>query len=1279
MQELEVFTCPLEGVSHIEASAGTGKTWTICALYVRLLLEKGLSVDAILVVTFTRAATAELQSRIRARLTQVLHALNDVKAREGATGIPHESTGDAFIDALLTQVVGVRVSYEEARLRVEQGIQSFDQAAICTIHGFCQRALQEMPFSAMQPFEWTLSEEDEALRLEEALAFWRRYVEPAAEHYPGFCTWLLTQGASLQSLDQELKKRLRKPLAEVKFPSLDTVGTELTSLLEHSLALQSDLADSFKQARALWQQEETTLFALLNDALPDLHGRFYTPHTLKKAQAAWAQFFAQSTPYTAPEVKSTLLSSTVLASYTKKNKPVPQHPFFTQADALQTKLRILEATYAKAWLSVLRIWLIEGPKALEMRKQTQGLISFDGLLNTLHQVLQTQPDLIRALRLRYHAALIDEFQDTDPVQWSIFQTIFVKTEKQETAFDSIQTLEPIENSPLFLVGDPKQAIYSFRSADLYTYLAARDSAQACYTLGTNQRSTEALVTACNQLFTRHPEAFIQEGLSYQAVKAGAAQRLGQSTEAGLWVWMLPEEPLLSKQLAMQAAAHASAAQIAQLLTVGDPALPRLTPNNIAVLVKTHAQGHFMKQVLAQWGIASVEMTQACVLNSRTAQELEYVMRAIYAPQNIKSVRAALSLDWFGLDANTLTPSVDAAATWIERFLRYKTLWEKKGWALMWRTLTQELGILPRIAADQDGDRRLTDLAHINELIVMHAAHSLRGKSTLSAVMRWFIKERYAAHNDPDQTQLRLESDRECVQILTIHRAKGLEYDVVFCPFLNEGSLRARSSMGRLPQAREYHDETGQAVLDYRFAACGSDASADLPEESVIEAAQLEAMGAEAARLIYVALTRAVYRCYIVGGLYTSGQGSGTKEARQSVLNWLVAGPEELTHFYAWMKKPPEAKTILDAWQTLSSKAITLVDIPHPHIDEMERMSEKLAEALRQHTPCATPSAQHAQRLLYGAGEVGKITSFSKLTQNLPFTPAEHADSTAADKALEPQFDVSVDEDDILYFPRGAAAGECLHRLFELADFAQPSGWPGCIQRALSGPFSSLFHRGTSEQTSKHWPAMMMRVLQDVTHTPLEWVAPDFTIAKLTPSQQRTEFEFLFPATINAAKLAPIFEHHGYEDLDDLVDSMVFDFAGASVSDASARVAGESSLYPGYVRGFIDLVFEYAGRFWIIDWKSNDLGREPGNYTHAALRRAMIAHRYHVQAGLYTLALHRYLKHTVPNYRYETHFGGYLYIFVRGMRPTWKYDEQVCGVYADTPHPNFIEALDQALS
>ncbi|KVK89946.1 exodeoxyribonuclease V subunit beta [Burkholderia sp. MSMB1498] len=1253
-RELDVFACRLDGVNQIEASAGTGKTWNICALYVRLLLEKDLGADEILVVTFTKAATAELHERIRARLAQLAHALD--------TG---DDGGDPFVARLFETTLSPECGLDPqtAAKRVRRALRAFDQAAIHTIHAFCQRALQEAPFAAAMPFAFEMEADDGALRFELAADFWRTRVEPVAAAHPAFAEWLVEYGAGPAALDAQLARRLKKPLAELRWDGLHTADDDAPAAARAH----------FDTAAGIWRDERGALDALLADAQPSLNQRSHKPEAVAEALDAWARYFEQASAVAALPRAALKLTQTALEKATKKGGATPRHAFFDVAQALEAAVAAVEAAQRGRWLALVAQWLDTAPAELAQRKRTRRVVSFDDLLTNLYRALEAHPWLRETLRARYPAALIDEFQDTDPLQFAIFDTIFA----------------PV--GPLFLVGDPKQAIYSFRAADLHTYLAARARASARYTLAVNQRSTPAIVDACNRVFSANPRAFVLDGLDYEPVRAGSRVRapLADATDplagAGDFrVWTLPAgDDALTKRDAQRHAAHACAAEIARLMRGarareatlgGEP----LAASDIAVLVQTHKQGSLVKRVLAAWGIGSVELAQASVFATIDAEQLERVLAAIDAPGDLRRLRSALASDWFGLDAAALwrleqgdaaqgdaegaerdakagdarqsdgrarasagasaKPSADADAMgWVERFSRYRLLWRERGFAVMWRTLANELRIAERLMAGPDGERRVTDINHLAELTQARAS----AQPGIAPTLRWLAAQRLEGGGD--DAQLRLESDRNLVQIVTVHKSKGLEYAIVFCPFLNDGGLREPGGSG-LPDAREYHDEAGGAVLHY---GCDDEAAERASREAIREQA------AERARLVYVALTRAVYRCYLVAGTYVSSRS--TKEARRSVLNWLVAGAGR--DFDAWLKEPPEDAELAERWQALASGPVTLGPLPVP------AHREPLAAG---HDASATQAARRATR---GLRDAWRIASFSSLTSAI--AREESGVASVADEEMRPDHDALADapdaavdagapdavaraaaavapepaEDDILAFPRGAAAGECLHRLFELSDFSDASTWPAAALRAL--------HERPVEAElalAERLPAMMTRLVADLAAAEL---VPGMRLAALDPARRLTEMEFLFPApALDFNALRRLLAAHGYPD-----------------------VALEAGTLAGFVKGFIDMIVEHDGRFWIVDWKSNHLGTTPDAYGARALDAAMAHHAYHLQALLYTVALHRYLRVCVRDYDYDTHIAGYLYLFVRGVRPDWRSGGAPAGVHVRRPARALVEALD----
>ncbi|CAH2791850.1 MAG: Exodeoxyribonuclease V beta chain (EC [uncultured Caballeronia sp.] len=1209
--ELDVFECSLDGVNQIEASAGTGKTWNICVLYVRLLLEKKLAADEILVVTFTKAATAELHERIRSRLVQIAHAME--------TG---DTADDAFLERLFETTLE-RIDPDEALKRIKIALHTFDQAAIHTIHAFCQRALQEAPFAATMPFAFELEADDSALRFEMAADFWRERVEPAAARDSSFAAWLVSKGAGPASLDAQLSRRLKKPLATLRWGELE-------------LAWREDAQALFDTACTVWHAERNAIVQLLIDAEGKLSKTTYKRTLIDAAVAAWSDYFADNDCHAAPPKEALKLTASALKKGTKvKNEP-PSHVFFDHAETLAAAAAAAEAAQRAAWLGIVREWLDYAPQELAARKRTRRVVSFDDLLFNLYQALAANPWLADALRARYLAALIDEFQDTDPLQFAIFNSIFAP------------------QGPLFLVGDPKQAIYSFRAADLHTYLKAREQASARYTFAVNQRSTAPIIDACNRIFGANPAAFILDGLTYQPVRAGTRERqpfndntasAAYSDTADFCVWMLPQgDSALSKTNANRQAAEACAAEIVRLLrgaqnsevTIGDKPL---SPSQIAVLVQTHRQGSLVKRVLASWGVGSVELAQASVFGTFDAEQIEHLLAAIDTPGDLRRLRAALATDWFGLDAAALwnlehSEAVEGSAdamSWVERFSRYRVLWHERGFAVMWRTLTRELLIAQRLVVGPDGELRLTNVNHLAELIQARGAV----QPGIAPTLRWLAAQR-AEQGSGEDAQLRLESDRNLVQIVTVHKSKGLEYAVVFCPFLNDGALRDPPSTG-LPDAREYHDN-GAAILHYGYTdEEGERASALVTREQA----------AERARLLYVALTRAVYRCYVVGGVYLIGKSA--KESRRSVLNWLVAGAGH--PFGDWLTEPPEEDDVIGSWQALATGSISVE--PLPVIDVREPLVVNRDAAF-------VPQPRTSRRVLLDSWRTASFSSMIAAGAREESNQAQPADerpdhdglidAVMVAKTPVPAAPVQLAADDILAFPRGPSAGECLHRMYELADFTDPATWPGAIERALHEhpiPVSA------SDALAADLPAMMARLLADTVATEL---VPGMRLNIIPTKRRMNELEFLFPAeSLDFAVLWRLLVSHGFRD-----------------------VVLEAGTLRGFVKGFIDMIVEHEGRFWIVDWKSNHLGLTPADYDEGSLDVAMASHAYHLQALFYVVALHRYLRVRLRDYAFERHVGGYLYLFVRGVRPDWREDDRAAGVHVGKPSLELIAAIDRLM-
>jgi exodeoxyribonuclease V beta subunit len=1217
-EPLDVFTCPLAGVNLIEASAGTGKTWTICGLYLRLLLERGFSVQEILVVTFTNAATAELRERIRARILELRQFLDG----------PPAGAHDPFIGRLAGDLLApTALNREILGARLELALHSFDEAAIFTIHGFCQRALADNPFAAGLPMRTELVESDRDLLEETVYDFWRRHVAHAAT--PEFARHIAAQGDSPRKYRRLLERHLAKPLARHLWPN---------DLDDPPLAA-SRMHDSYRAARAQWLTHKTDVGALLTASLDRLNGTSYKPAWLLDAAAHWDSLCGDDDPLAPIGRKAHLFRASFLAGKTridgktKKKYPAPAHTFFDHAEAYLSQREALAHSLFLARCRLLKRLFDEGSSQLQTLKRSRQVVAFNDMLANVHERLHHPgyPWLAASIRTRFPAALIDEFQDTDPLQLGIFRKIY------ET-----------DASPVFLVGDPKQAIYGFRHADLHSYLRASRWASRQWSLTDNQRSSGRLLTGLNALFGANVGAFVLPEVQYRRIGYGTKPRANfvdsSAARAPLQVWRLPDAAgALPKARAKRASVDATAAEIARLLQAardGHILLDdrELRPRDIAVLVRSRSLGGDVKRALAELNVGAVELSGDSIFGSPDARDWEIVLIAIASPTRDALLRAALATEIFGLDATAL----DRLAAddmllpgWILEFMDYRDLWLKRGFGVMVRQIFADQGVARRLLARPDGERRLTNCLHVAEEL-QRAAES---HPSPEALLRWF-KAAQAVDNPVDAAQLRLESDQNLVQIVTIHACKGLEYPIVFCPFLGDGATKFGAAG---PEGLEYHDATLQPVIDFK------DYAGDDPEFLRISAQIKLEQAAETVRLLYVALTRAVHRCHLVIGPYDT---RARYESARSMLNWLAAGNGCAAA--DWFDSKPTTRELDEAWGRVaaaSGGALVIDPLPaHPGVP--------LRPANIDPATLTTPAPP-------GSVAAGwRMSSYSGLSYG---TRGESAAGDHDSRALAPPTPAGrpadLAPDDILRFPRGAVAGECIHAVFEQVDFSERSGWNSAILAALQTHPQSRGGDPLSFPVSTQ-TRMLWNMLEHVTTATL---IPGLQLAKVPPNRRLTELEFDLPVPhLSSPALNAALKGWGYD-----VPTLTF---GA---------------LEGYLKGFIDLVFEHDGRYFILDWKSNHLGYTAADYGDAPLARAMADHGYHLQYLLYAIALDRYLKLRVPGYRYEPQFGGVLYLFVRGVRPAWPATGSdipgdgtpvpaTCGVFFHRPRHDMLRALDDLL-
>ena len=1155
---------PLHGNRLIEASAGTGKTFTIASLYLRLLLGHGdndtcfpreLTVDQILVVTFTEAATAELRDRIRRRI------------HDARLAFSRGSSSDPVIKPLLADIR----DHKAAAAILLQAERQMDEAAIFTIHGFCQRMLTQNAFESGSLFNNEFVTEESQLRAQVVADFWRRNFYPLPRSLAAEVRKLWATPGALLS---EINRFLSGAEITVRAPEL---SCSLEQVHEQNL-------QRISHVKQLWRESAGDLHDII--ASSGVNKRSYTKASLPKALAEvgeWAE--RDNTGYQLPKSLEKF-DQQVLFDKTSKGQP-PEHPVFVAiGELLANRPNVRDPLLAHA--------IKECRQLLLDAKQRKGWLSFDDLLTQLSAALSQDESGLLASRIRhlFPVAMIDEFQDTDPLQYSIFSTIYGEQRVEQVSSEG-------ESSPcgLFMIGDPKQAIYAFRGADIFTYIQARRQVTAHYTLGTNWRSTAEMVGAVNRIF-QHPDrpfiydqdiTFLPVDHSPKAKERG--WQLDGVKQPAMCFWHQQAEETVKKGDYQQVMAEATTAEIQKILTLsqqgkaalvdGDQSRP-IHASDISVLVRTGSEAALVRRTLADQGIASVYLSNRdSVFACTEAMDLLRFLQAVLTPEDDRNMRAALASSLFGLTANALDAMNTSESVWeqyVSEFRRYRKLWQSRGVLPMLRHMLAQRKIPETLLSQNGGERRVTDILHIGELL-QQASQTLDSDHGL---LRWLAEHIEEPNGNADEQQLRLESDRNLVQIVTIHKSKGLEYDIVFLPFVC--SYREASTA-------LFHDEQSQqSVLD--IAA----------NEESMELAEKERL-AEDLRLLYVALTRAVYGCYI--GMSPIRNGLSRKEPtglHRSAIGWLVQNAQEgglvdLTNALNQLAGQSEAVAVLPP--------PPLPDSPWQPVEEDKpQLSASVFDK----------DIDRSWWITSYSGLVKQGHSHHDASFELPgFDTDSSGDEALGEEHVEPARSIYT-------FPKGARPGTFLHTLFEEIEFTAPVDSPETTEKILE-----LLRL---ENYDEEWLPVLQGMIGDVLACPLDGEA--MRLGELAPSQRLTEMEFMLPINLLSAPLLnKVIARH------DNLSARAGELGFATVS--------------GMLKGFIDLVFEHDGRYYVLDWKSNWLGDDPGVYRDGMLDQAMVEHRYDLQYQLYALALHRFLKARKANYNYDDHFGGVYYIFLRGVK------------------------------
>ena len=1304
---LQPFALPLKGNTLIEASAGTGKTYTIAMLYVRLVLGHGqekserlaqnLLPRDILVATFTEAATKELSDRIRLRIAQAADVFSVQFTRA-------DDSEYADLIKFRDQEYADPSTWSACQKKLLLALEYMDEASITTLHSWCYRMLSEHAFNSGSLFNVEMLSDENELLLEAVRDYWRIHVYAM----PAVTTSLF---ASIFASPEHLLESVKN-----NYKASPYLGNEPDAL--------SLLGDEFiEQIHVLkrldWQSMGQDLIQFL-DAIKNKETPYklngHSANAMRRALDGLVQWSQAEEPANI-NVSALFPNKFDTAGFKNLSKsnfagvvkgPQDNRPSFELVDAISALFE-LSARY-KTWKFSIIVhashWLNERMKA---RKQAKALLGFDDLISGLHHALchDTQGLLKAEIRRQFPVVLIDEFQDTDDIQYQIINEIYdIAAQAQDTC--------------VLFIGDPKQAIYSFRGGDIFTYLkASKAVGDNRYTLSTNYRSTKPMIDAVNHLFDAsereneagaflfrqevfRQEVFKQEAsneevsdkdtkkpsnssaLDFTKVKANGLNEhfvIDQKEQKAL-SFAIADKTVKKDLIAQSVATHivellngaaqdkvgfikqmpASESELNQNSAAQKTEFTRLQANDIAVLVNSKSEALELQNAFAERNLRTYfSSDKRSVLDTHEAHELLICLKAIAEPKHIASLRAAVGTPLLGqshvsmqrnlLDENYLDEL-------ITQFDYFNTAWKTRGVLPMLREFLHYFDVQSRLLDDEVlGERILTNILHISE-VLQEASLQIDGIHNL---LRYYERLLTQRDDQQDIMQPRLESESGLIQIVTIHKSKGLQYPIVFLPFASQSF--------RKPKAGElfrYHDDDKSLQMTFT------------PDQDAKSACYKEAK-AEEVRKLYVALTRAKHCCFV--GMFPNGSyhdsalgytlGLAAKQPLKPKFDALVEAcsnidvgamlaPNDIRFVgiespiigpvrevkrrekVAWtissyssidyqkvelnLEDAGEGKRLLAAnnfaannsQQTMTANDISADSSQYQNInDDKHIYSEKAFKEFSE--PDDNQSALIANNLIAGTHDTNSTDTFNDIND----AAESNINSLLNDEAQSDEPDLAMPN--IYNFHKGALPGTFLHNILEwccLQGFSEILNDEARLQSHINEQSELL-------GWSSYNDVLLLWIKRLITQSFALPKANTSSISLESLGAVQAEMEFLF--TTEQTQI-------------EAIDALVTQFC----MPGQTRPRAVSKVLNGALKGFIDLVFEHEGKYFVLDYKGNHLGDGAESYSIEAMQASILSHRYDLQYVIYTLALHRLLKSRLPDYDYNTHIGGAIYYFLRGV-------------------------------
>ena len=1205
------------GLHLIEASAGTGKTYTLSSLMVRIFLEKYLP-GQVIATTFTRAAAAELKSRIRARLVET-HRYLDAKRGLAEKENPLQAEQESYL--LLQHVLkhfATRIAYACERLKLV--IDQLDELFVGTLDSFSQKLLREFAFES--------GKIERAQITDDAKTYSRQLIHDVLREWiqsqPQTVIDALYLAGALKSVDSFVKlveDSLNFSSAHFKLPEKPTIQFEQLAQLKQ-LAAEIDISllePYYLLDGEHYKHVSGTIFR--NGAFNKLFSEC-VPQLLQVLKQSDSILVFDGSLAVQRELVFKFLGQLADQKVFKKcpaeiSDGFYQHPCIQQIQQLFGVLKNYAEQFDQLHIYLKAYLCVEVKKRLPQVLQNKGETTFSQQIRTLSEALKGEQGQRFAVfvQARYPLILVDEFQDTNQDQDDMLASIWRHPERYQKGC-------------MIMVGDRKQAIYGFRGGDMLTFLNAYKDIQAKhgreYKLIHNHRSVADLVEVVDALFQRQID--FGEQVQYDPIRAGTRPHpvlidQNQPNPYPLRWLMLKDKETEAQQVAWKIRDLLNQSHAGQLYFQKDAQTQTLNEDDIAVLSRNHDGLDKVQFELERLGIRVNRPSKRSVFDCTIAQDVGALLTAILHPYDEAKVKRALISRLFAMDLKQLLQleqTAEGLSQFMTGFDAIRELWSAQGFLVAWQQCLNQFGIWKNLVAVQskDNERVVVNLRHLTEILSQHS-EKYQGAQNL---YHWYLKQLQSPLDREWELERRLSSEAG-VQLMTIHQSKGLEFKIVFLlgadkPFReNNKTLNFSTQDITVPESAQTLTQRVVAIADKTYL-----------NETELKQHEERAL-AEQNRLWYVALTRASHRVYALlqdtDGKSVSGLAFWKNRAEPFQHRCCT---DEII-----LEQPPAARHL--------NQNINIIEIQAQHFPDQR---------------------------FYSRGK----TSFSYLAQHLrhkvgtDLLVSQSHEAVLAEDELDQVISVEAPAAQPISwiksnFPRGTLAGNFLHEIFEHIDFQCSDEWVSEIRRRFKNDYSSLwqdllikYQESFPEEQEAEYSLYhaVAEWLQEILSTPLY---QGFRLNQLQPEHYLSECPFylaLSDRVLAMKRIHQLFAEYGME-MPELLEAR------------SAR----------YLNGSIDLVYFDGQRYHIADYKSNYLGENLADYSVESIAQSMSLASYWLQAGLYLVALHRYLKVKMQNYDIEQHLGGATYLYLRGMN-----GEAEQGYYYWQPSTEFVLRLDAIL-